>query len=109
MWNLLQKKPPMDLPKKHDPGPPRRSNQTLDTFYPSGREWARKLLYYSEWETLPQLEPMPEPEPELKEEAMVLEEEAGDEGGDEAEEEIEKGSEGEEEQDEDEDEEESDA
>ncbi|PTB60686.1 hypothetical protein M431DRAFT_131619, partial [Trichoderma harzianum CBS 226.95] len=50
MWNLLQKKPPMDLPKKHDPGPPRRSNQTMDTFYPSGREWARKLLYYSEWE-----------------------------------------------------------
>ncbi|KAK4080456.1 hypothetical protein H0G86_000825 [Trichoderma simmonsii] len=109
MWNLLQKKPPMDLPKKHDPGPPRRSNQTLDTFYPSGREWARKLLYYSEWETLPQPEPEQEPEPGLKEEEMVLEEEAGDEGGDEAEEEAAKGSEGEEEQDEDEDEEESDA
>lgn len=109
MWNLLQKKPPMDLPKKHDPGPPRRSNQTLNTFYPSGREWARKLLYYSEWETLPQPEPEQEPEPGLKEEEMVLEEEAGDEGGDEAEEEAAKGSEGEEEQDEDEDEEESDA
>ncbi|KAL7916143.1 hypothetical protein GGI35DRAFT_22487 [Trichoderma velutinum] len=107
MWNLLQKKPPMELPKKHDPGPPRRSNQTLDNFYPSGREWARKLSYYSEWETLPQ----PEPEPEIgpKEEEMVVKEEAGDEGGDEAEEEAEKGSEGEEEQDEDEDEEDSDA
>lgn len=89
MWNVLQKKPPMELPKKHDPGPPRRSNQSLDSFYPSGRDWARKLLYYSEWETLPQ----PEPELELrsKEEEIVEEEEAGDEGGDEAEEEVEEG------------------
>ncbi|KAL7963273.1 hypothetical protein V8C34DRAFT_267712 [Trichoderma compactum] len=103
MWNLLQKKPPMELPKKHDPGPLGRSNQTLDNFYPSGREWARKLLYYSEWETLPQQEPEPEPELGPKEEEMVIEEEAGDEGGDEAEEEAEKESEREEEQDEDED------
>ncbi|UKZ47455.1 hypothetical protein TrVGV298_001673 [Trichoderma virens] len=113
MWNVLQKKPPMELPKMQDPGPPRRSNQSLDNFYPSGRDWARKLLYYSEWETLPQ--PEPEPESRLKEEEMVVEEEAGDEGGDEAEEEAEEGSqgidedEGGEEQDEDEDEEESDA
>ncbi|UKZ74021.1 hypothetical protein TrVFT333_001675 [Trichoderma virens FT-333] len=113
MWNVLQKKPPMELPKMQDPGPPRRSNQSLDNFYPSGRDWARKLLYYSEWETLPQ--PEPEPESRLKEEEMVVEEEAGDEGGDEAEEEAEEGGqgidedEGEEEQDEDEDEEEIDA
>lgn len=86
MWNVLQKKPPMDLPKKQDPGPPRRSTQSMDNFFPSGRDWARKLLYYSEWETLPQ--PEPEPELGLKEEDVVMkqEEEAGDEGGDEAEE-----------------------
>ncbi|KAL7938072.1 hypothetical protein V8C35DRAFT_290792 [Trichoderma chlorosporum] len=115
MWNLLQKKPPMELPKKHDPGPLRRSNQSLDNFYPSGRDWARKLLYYSEWETLPQ--PELEPGPGSKEEEMmVAKEEAGDEGGDEAEEGGQGGDEdeGEEEQSEDgeeevEDEEESDA
>ncbi|KAL7950361.1 hypothetical protein V8C42DRAFT_310321 [Trichoderma barbatum] len=89
MWNMLQKKPPMELPKKHDPGPVRRSNQSLDTFYPSGRNWARKLLYYSEWETLPQ--PGAEPEMTSKEEETVDKEEAGDEGGDEAEEELEEG------------------
>ncbi|KAL7822869.1 hypothetical protein V8C26DRAFT_189729 [Trichoderma gracile] len=85
MWNVLQKKPPMDLPKKQDPGPPRRSAQSMDNFFPSGRDWARKLLYYSEWETLPQTDP--EPELGLKEEDAVMkqEEEAGDEGGDEAE------------------------
>ncbi|KAM0472388.1 hypothetical protein ACHAPX_008817 [Trichoderma viride] len=89
MWNILQKKPPMDLPKRHDPGPVRRSNQSLDSFYPTGREWARKLAYYSEWETLPV------PEAKLKpgstEEEAVVKEEAGDEGGDEAEEDQEEG------------------
>ncbi|EGR51891.1 uncharacterized protein TRIREDRAFT_37933, partial [Trichoderma reesei QM6a] len=50
MWNLLQKQPPMDLPKRQDPGPPRRSAQSMDNFFPSGRDWARKLLYHSEWE-----------------------------------------------------------
>ncbi|KAK1252671.1 hypothetical protein MKX08_003858 [Trichoderma sp. CBMAI-0020] len=84
MWNILQKKPPMDLPKKHDPGPVRRSNQSLDSYYPSGRDWARKLAYYSEWETLP----VPEAtlKPGTTEEELVVKEEAGDEGGDEAEE-----------------------
>ncbi|KAL6896330.1 hypothetical protein GGI43DRAFT_113613 [Trichoderma evansii] len=110
MWNLLQKKPPMDLPKKHDPGPVRRSNLSLDSFYPSGRDWARRVAYYSEWETLPPTEP------ELKlgsiEEEVVIKEEAGDEGGDEAEEEDEEevedeGNEAESADDDDEDEEES--
>ncbi|RFU81614.1 rna polymerase i-specific transcription initiation factor rrn5 [Trichoderma arundinaceum] len=83
MWSVLQKKPPMELPKKHDPGPSRRSNLSLDSFYPSGRDWARKLLYYSEWETLPQ----PELEPRLRlEHEETVEKEAGDEGSDEAEE-----------------------
>lgn len=84
MWNILQKKPPMDLPKKHDPGPVRRSNQSLDSFYPSGRDWALKLAYYSEWETLP----VPElaPKSGFTEGEDVAKEEAGDEGGDEAEE-----------------------
>ncbi|KAL6881006.1 hypothetical protein J3F83DRAFT_720665 [Trichoderma novae-zelandiae] len=87
MWDVLQKKPPMDLPKKQDPGPPRRSTQSLDNFFPSGRDWARKLLYYSEWETLPLPRPGPEPETGVKKEGMGVkqEEEAGDEGGDEAE------------------------
>ncbi|KAL7899167.1 hypothetical protein HDV63DRAFT_372493 [Trichoderma sp. SZMC 28014] len=84
MWNVLQKKPPMDLPKKHDPGPVRRSNQSLDSFYPSGRDWARKLAYYSEWETLPVPELLPKPG--STEGEAVVKEEAGDEGGDEAEE-----------------------
>ncbi|KAH8121054.1 hypothetical protein LI328DRAFT_158372 [Trichoderma asperelloides] len=85
MWNLLQKKPPMELPKKHDPGPVRRSNLSLDSFYPSGRDWAHKLAYYSEWETLPLSEP--ELKPGSTEEEVVIKGEAGDEGGDEAEEE----------------------
>ncbi|OTA00454.1 myb transcriptional regulator [Trichoderma parareesei] len=104
MWNVLQKEPPMDLPKRQDPGPPRRSAQSMDNFFPSGRDWARKLLYYSEWETLP----LPEPEPELglKEEDVVMkqEEEAGDEGGDEAEEEAEQETEGAPQEDDDDDE-----
>lgn len=95
MWNLLQKKPPMELPKKHDPGPPRRSNLSLDHFYPSGRDWARKRVYYSEWETLPP----PELEAQLTSEREAqwtsakdeppVEEEAGVEGGDEADVDIE--------------------
>ncbi|KAM0259253.1 hypothetical protein ACHAQJ_003458 [Trichoderma viride] len=95
MWNVLQRKPPMELPKKHDPGPPKRSYLSLDNLYPSGRDWARKLAYYSEWETLPP--PEPELKLGLKEEEMANEEEAGDEGGDEAEEEAEEESQGEDE------------
>ncbi|KAK5998454.1 hypothetical protein PT974_00833 [Cladobotryum mycophilum] len=56
MWNILQKKPPMDLPRKQDPGPPKRSHYDVEGIYPAGRDWMRKLDFYSEWETLPQPE-----------------------------------------------------
>ncbi|EFY84393.1 hypothetical protein MAC_09569 [Metarhizium acridum CQMa 102] len=52
MWDILKKKPPMELPKVEDPGRVHRSNLSVDNVYPLGRDWASKLEYYGEWETL---------------------------------------------------------
>ncbi|KPM36417.1 hypothetical protein AK830_g10144 [Neonectria ditissima] len=50
MWELLQKKPPMELPKVHEPEPVPRSKLDVETIYPLGRDWRRKIGYRSEWE-----------------------------------------------------------
>lgn len=52
MWTVLQKKPPMDIPKKQDPGRPERSNLDVESIYPVRRDWASQLQYCGEWETL---------------------------------------------------------
>jgi hypothetical protein len=52
MWNILQKKPPLELPKPADPGRLLRSTRAVEDVYPLGRDWASKLDYYEEWETL---------------------------------------------------------
>lgn len=50
MWEVLQKKPPMDLPKVPEPGPLQRSKLDVEAIYPIGRDWRSKLRYQSEWE-----------------------------------------------------------
>ncbi|OAA47750.1 hypothetical protein NOR_02240 [Metarhizium rileyi] len=52
MWNILQKKPPMEVPRVQDPGRVRRSNMDVENVYPLGRDWASKLEYLGEWESL---------------------------------------------------------
>ena len=52
MWNVLQKRPPMELPRVQDPGPVRRSKLDVESIYPLGRDWAERMEYYAEWETL---------------------------------------------------------
>lgn len=51
MWDLLQRLPPMELPRRQDPGAPARSNKDVESIYLIGREWRDRLEYYSEWET----------------------------------------------------------
>ncbi|CAG7565068.1 unnamed protein product [Fusarium equiseti] len=50
MWDLLQKKPPIELPKMAEPGPLQRSNRDVEGIFPIGRDWKSKTKYYSEWE-----------------------------------------------------------
>ncbi|KAK3190440.1 hypothetical protein K4F52_003461 [Lecanicillium sp. MT-2017a] len=52
MWQVLQKRPPMELPRMQDPGPLQRSNLDVENIYPMDRAWADRLQYYEEWETL---------------------------------------------------------
>ncbi|KAG6321533.1 hypothetical protein E4U22_001797 [Claviceps purpurea] len=52
MWSILQRRPPMELPRVQEPGPVQKSNQGLDRILPWGRNWASRLEYYEEWETL---------------------------------------------------------
>ncbi|KAF7544511.1 hypothetical protein G7Z17_g9896 [Cylindrodendrum hubeiense] len=51
MWELLQKKPPMELPKVHEPGPVQRSKLDVQSIFPIKRDWRSKIRYHSEWET----------------------------------------------------------
>ncbi|GJN66916.1 hypothetical protein PLICBS_000938 [Purpureocillium lilacinum] len=50
MWEVLQKKPPMEIPRTQDPGRPERSNLDVESIYPLRRDWADQLKYRSEWE-----------------------------------------------------------
>ncbi|KAG6039524.1 hypothetical protein E4U41_002494 [Claviceps citrina] len=52
MWAILQRKPPMELPRVQDPGRVQMSNLGLDWIYPLGKNWATNLDYYEDWETL---------------------------------------------------------
>ncbi|KAG6084539.1 hypothetical protein E4U33_003243 [Claviceps sp. LM78 group G4] len=52
MWSILQRRPPLELPRVQEPGPVQKSNQGLDRILPWGRNWASRLEYYEEWETL---------------------------------------------------------
>ncbi|KAH7145754.1 hypothetical protein B0J13DRAFT_443009 [Dactylonectria estremocensis] len=51
MWDLLQRKPPMELPKVHEPGPVQRSKLDVQSIFPIERDWRTKIKYRSEWET----------------------------------------------------------
>lgn len=50
MWEILQKPPPMELPKAQDPGPQPRSKMDVESIYPIGQNWRSKMSYHSEWE-----------------------------------------------------------
>ena len=50
MWSVLHEKPPMDIPKKQDPGRLQRSNLDVESMYPVRSDWASHLQYRGEWE-----------------------------------------------------------
>lgn len=51
MWDLLQKEPPMELPKKPEPpGPSTRSSLNVESIYKIGRRWREHTEPWSEWE-----------------------------------------------------------
>ncbi|KAF4976396.1 hypothetical protein FZEAL_6925 [Fusarium zealandicum] len=50
MWDLLQKKPQIELPKVHEPGPLQRSTLDVESIFPIGRDWRSQTKYHSEWE-----------------------------------------------------------
>jgi hypothetical protein len=50
MWDLLQKRPPIELPKMPEPGPLQRSTMDVESIFPIGRDWRSKTKYRSEWE-----------------------------------------------------------
>ncbi|KAF4342944.1 RNA polymerase I-specific transcription initiation factor rrn5 [Fusarium beomiforme] len=50
MWELLQKKPPIELPRMKEPGPLQRSTMDVESIFPIGRDWKTKTKYRSEWE-----------------------------------------------------------
>ncbi|KAF4971890.1 hypothetical protein FSARC_1395 [Fusarium sarcochroum] len=50
MWDLLQKKPPIELPKMPEPGPLQRSTMDVESIFPIGRDWRTKTKYRGEWE-----------------------------------------------------------
>ncbi|KAF4996773.1 hypothetical protein FGRMN_4337 [Fusarium graminum] len=50
MWDLLQKKPRIELPKVPEPGPLQRSTMDVESIFPIGRDWRSKTKYHSEWE-----------------------------------------------------------
>ncbi|KAF9776387.1 hypothetical protein IL306_005451 [Fusarium sp. DS 682] len=50
IWDLLQKKPPTELPRMQEPGPLQRSTMDVESIFPIGRDWRTKTKYRSEWE-----------------------------------------------------------
>lgn len=50
LWDLLQRKPPMELPKMREPGPLQRSKLDTEGLLPIGRDWRSKTRYHGEWE-----------------------------------------------------------
>ncbi|OAA32302.1 Homeodomain-like protein [Moelleriella libera RCEF 2490] len=52
MWDILQKKPPAEAPKVQKPGAIRRCKANLEEVFPPAHEWASKMEYFAEWETM---------------------------------------------------------
>lgn len=54
MWTLLQKAPPMEMPRKQNPErvPRKGSNMHVEDLYAMNRTWADDIEYHAEWETL---------------------------------------------------------
>ncbi|UNI21785.1 hypothetical protein JDV02_007741 [Purpureocillium takamizusanense] len=50
MWEVLQRRPPMEMPRVQDPGRLERSNLDVESVYPLRRDWAEQFKYRSEWE-----------------------------------------------------------
>jgi hypothetical protein len=50
MWELLQRDPPMGLPKKSDPGPSSKSSLDVNSIYHLGRDWRANTEPWHEWE-----------------------------------------------------------
>ena len=51
MWNVLQRRPPVEKPKPQEQPPPTRSNMKLDNLVSFGLGWEEQTRYFSEWET----------------------------------------------------------
>ncbi|RSL90393.1 hypothetical protein CEP52_014600 [Fusarium oligoseptatum] len=50
MWDLLQKKPPIEIPKVYQPGSAQRTTLDVESIFPIGRDWRTQTRYRSEWE-----------------------------------------------------------
>ncbi|KAL6353145.1 hypothetical protein LRP88_13634 [Fusarium phalaenopsidis] len=51
MWDLLQKKPPIEMPKVYQPGSTQRTTLDIESIFPIGRDWRTQTRYRSEWES----------------------------------------------------------
>jgi hypothetical protein len=51
MWDLLQKKPPIEMPKMYQPGSTQRTTLDVESIFPIGRDWRTQTRYRSEWES----------------------------------------------------------
>ncbi|EEU40329.1 uncharacterized protein NECHADRAFT_66482 [Fusarium vanettenii 77-13-4] len=51
MWDLLQKKPPIEMPKMYQPGSAQRTTLDVESIFPIGRDWRTQTRYRSEWES----------------------------------------------------------
>ncbi|PHH80711.1 hypothetical protein CDD83_3673 [Cordyceps sp. RAO-2017] len=51
LWDLLQREPPTEIPKKQEPGRLETSNLDVESIYPMNGDWAGQLQYRAEWET----------------------------------------------------------
>ena len=51
MWTVLQRRPPVEMPKPQEPPPPTRSNLKVDSLVSVGLGWEEQTRYFSEWET----------------------------------------------------------
>ncbi|PHH60769.1 hypothetical protein CDD81_1166 [Ophiocordyceps australis] len=52
MWRILDKKPPLGIPKIQDPGKIERCTFSMDSMWPLKGDWSSQLDYQGEWETL---------------------------------------------------------
>ncbi|KAH6895440.1 hypothetical protein B0T10DRAFT_216408 [Thelonectria olida] len=50
LWELLEKKPPMELPKVREPGALPKSKLDTESMFPIERDWRTKTRYHGEWE-----------------------------------------------------------